>query len=178
MNNTIGIWDRIVFIDAGAGNDHRFNMNRLDGERGGGVYIFPPHSLLWLFSFFPLCGYFLSFKLAYLLLIHSNKQNPTCLNSFLFSPSANMSTTRRVTRSMSASFEEQAPPIHRVVPTRGKSRGGRKSTRGRNPGAAAGQLAQIREGESSAAAGQRQVLVREEGKVGDRAFVEEDGGGK
>ena len=58
-----------------------------------------------------------------------------------------------------------------MAATRGKSRGGRKSTRGRNPGAAAGQLAQVSEGESSAAAGQ-QVLVSEEGTVRDGALVE------
>ncbi len=52
-----------------------------------------------------------------------------------------------------------------MTTTPGKLRGERKSTRGRRP-VAAGQLARVREGESSAAAGQP-VLV------GDGALVEE-----
>ena len=79
-------------------------------------------------------------------------------------------STRRVTRSMSASLE-QAPLMQSIATTtRAKSRGGRKSTtRGRNPGAAAaGQLAQVsEEGESSAAAAGQQVLVSKEGIVGE-----------
>ncbi len=59
--------------------------------------------------------------------------------------------------------------------TRGKLRGGRKSTRGRRPVAAAGQLARVREGESSAAAGQP-VLVDEEETVGDGALAEDGEG--
>ncbi len=55
--------------------------------------------------------------------------------------------------------------------TTGKLRGDRKSTRGRRP-VAAGQLARVREGESSAAAGQP-VLVGEGEAVGDGALAEE-----
>lgn len=55
-----------------------------------------------------------------------------------------------------------------VVTTRGKSRGGRKTTRGRNlVVAAAGQLAHVSEGESSAAAAGQRILVGEEGTVRD-----------
>ena len=53
----------------------------------------------------------------------------------------------------------------------GRLRGGRKSTRGRGP-VAAGQFARVREGESSAAAGQP-VLVGEGETVGDEALAEE-----
>lgn len=41
MNNTVCTWNRIVFIEAAAGNDNRINVNRLD-DRGGGVSIYSP----------------------------------------------------------------------------------------------------------------------------------------
>lgn len=55
---------------------------------------------------------------------------------------------------------------------RGNLRDGRKSTRGRKPVAAAGQIARVREGESSAAAGQP-VLVGKGEAVGDGTLAKE-----
>lgn len=61
------------------------------------------------------------------------------------------------------------------IATRGKLRGGRKSTRGRKSVAAAGQLALVSEEELSAAAGQP-VLVGEVGTVGDGVLAEDGEG--
>lgn len=76
---------------------------------------------------------------------------------------------------MSTSLEQAQMQI--MATTRGKLRGGRKPTRGRNPVvAAARQLARVTEGESSAAAGQPILVLHEEGTVGDGKLAEAKGG--